>query len=54
MRPAAWALLVMQQQHVGLSFHVSRRVLPPRVGVRDGGPSGRIGQVMLWAVARFK
>lgn len=46
MRPAAWALLAVQQ-HVGLSLHVGR-VLPPRVDVREGCSSGRIGQVIAW------
>lgn len=52
MRPAAWALLVVQQ-HVGLSFRINRTLLPPRVAVRDGGPSGRIVQVTLWGISRI-
>ncbi|CAM9574090.1 unnamed protein product, partial [Laminaria digitata] len=44
MRPAAWALLAVQQ-NVGLSFHIGR-VLPPRVDVRGDGFSGRIGQAV--------
>lgn len=50
MRPAAWALLAVQQ-HVGLSFHVGR-VLPPRADVRESYSSGRIGQVMLGGGSR--